>query len=246
MIKNSERNLMYSFVSPYRPNPLGGNCYSCIYCYIHSEIRGMKNWLPKLKSKYHGEFKLYPKVLDYMRTMKSEKDVFFCDTIDYLHKDNSDENIYEIWDTIRYNKNVNFISLSKNPKRYVELIEAIPKNMVIGFTCESDINYPHISNAPLQLDRIHEMYEVINQLELHNKKNKIFWSIEPILRFNYNQFSSHIRVMHPTYGIALGYDNHNHHLPEPRLSETLTLRDNLLNYGLRVFDKTLRKAWYEE
>lgn len=246
-MKNIDRNLMFSFVSQYRPNPLGGDCYGCIYCYIHSEKCGMKRWLPKLKKKYNGEFKLYPLVLKQIREMKSLKDVFFCDAIDYLHKDNPVENIYEIWEAIEYNHNVQFISLTKNPKRYNELIDSIPKNMIIGFTCESDVNYPDVSkDAPLQNDRILEMFEVVNQLEYYNMNNKIFWSIEPILKFNYYRFVDYIKELNPSYGCAMGYDNHKNKLPEPSLSDTEFLRNTLIEFGIRVFDKTYRKAWWEK
>ncbi len=244
-MKNSERNLMYNFVANERPNPLGGSCYGCIYCYIHGK-KGMKNWLPKLKEKYHGEFKLYDKVLKRIREIKSIKPVFFCDTIDYLHEENSDKNILEIWSCIWWNRDTEFISLTKNPKRYNDLIELVPSNVILGVTIESDIDYPYISDAPKQFDRIQEFLNLNNLLEYYNKKNKLFISIEPILKFNLYRFANILKEIKPEFGIAIGYDNHLHKLPEPSLNETLELRKILRDYEINIIDKTYRNAWWEK
>ncbi len=245
MIKNSERNLMYNFVHSERPNPLGGSCYDCIYCYIHGK-KGMKNWLPKLKEKYNGKFKLYKKPLNRIREIKSNKPVFFCDTIDYLHEKNEIRIILEIWSAIWWNHNIEFISLTKNPKRYNDLIEMIPSNIILGVTIESDIDYPYLSNAPKQFDRIQEILNLNNLMEYYNKKNKLFISIEPILKFNFHRFINILKEIKPEFGIAIGYDNHDNKLPEPSLNETLELRKILKDYGINVIDKTYRKAWWEK
>ncbi len=245
MIKNIERNLMYKFVDKYRPNPLGGDCYGCTYCYIHGK-KGMKYRFPHLMKKYSGEFKLYPLVLKNMFMKKIDKPCFFCDSIDHLHRNNSDENILEIWDVIRGNENTIFISLTKNPGRYNDLIEHIPKNMILGTTLESNLNYPFLSEAPLQEDRIKELITLVDMMEYYNINNDLFFSIEPILKFQFLRFRDIIKRINPKFGIAIGYDNHFHKLAEPSLKDTLALRNTLKRLGYNVIDKTLQKAWWEE
>ncbi len=244
MIKNTERNLMYRFVGKIRPNPLGGDCYGCIYCYIHGP-KGMRKRIPRLKEKYSGDFRLYPGKLKEMIKLKSDKPCFFCDSIDYLHRNNPDENVLEIWDAIKRNRNVIFISVTKNPGRYNNLIEYIPKNMILGFTLESNLSYPFISKAPDQQDRISELIALVDMMEYYNLKNELFASIEPVLKFELFRFRDIIKRINPKFGIAIGYDNHNNRLPEPSLKDTLALRDILKKEGFNVIDKTLRKAWWE-
>ena len=236
---------MYSFVSNKRPNPLGGDCYSCGHCYIHGS-KGMKNRFNHLKVKYSGEFKLYPHILDQIRNINSDKPVFFCDCIDYMHKDNSVDNILDIFYNIKRNKHDTlFLSVTKNPSRYIDLIKYLPRNMILGATIESNIDYSIYSDAPLQTKRIRYMKNLNYVLQKHGMNNLTFWSIEPVLKFDFDIFLDIIESCSPTYGVALGYDNHKYKMHEPSLSDTMALRMHLIGYGIRVFDKSLRKAWWE-
>jgi len=45
--------------------------------------------------------------------------------------------------------------------------------------------------------------------------------------------------------IYIGYDNYGNKLPEPPLSMVLRLINALRSHGITVYEKTLRKAWYE-
>lgn len=240
------KNLMYSFVADERPNPLGGKCYGCSYCYIHG-TKGMKIRFKHIRDKYSGEFRLYPKILERIRNIRNDKPVFFCDCIDYLHKDNTKENILDIFWHIKNNRHDTiFLSLTKNPIRYIEFIKHIPENMILGVTEESNINYPIYSNAPLQTDRMLAMTELNIVLDYNSMNNKTFWSIEPALMFDYNSFLEIIENCNPTYGVALGYDNHKHKLNEPPLKDILSLRKDLMYSGFKIIDKTIRKAWWEK
>ena len=240
------KELMYSFVSQKRPNPLGGKCYGCTYCYIHGH-KSMQNRFEHIRTKYSGRFRLYPHVLRQIINVKSDKPVFFCDCIDYMHEDNAVGNVIEILLTIKDNKHDTlFLSLTKNPSRYIELIDYIPRNMILGATIESNINHPIYSNAPLQTKRIEAMRDLNYELQNQGMNNLTFWSIEPILMFDLNEFLNIIERCSPTYGVAIGYDNHNHGLNEPSYKDTMGLRHHLITYNIRVIDKTLRKAWWEK
>jgi len=240
------KTLMFSFVADERPNPLGGKCYGCSYCYIHGR-KGMKIRFKRIRDKYSGDFRLYPKILERISNIRNDKPVFFCDCIDYLHKDNTDENIIEILEHIKNNRyNTIFLSLTKNPLRYSELLDSIPDNLILGVTIESNRNYPEISNAPLQFERIEDMLYIRGLLNLNDMNNKIFISIEPILSFDFYEFLNIIETINPTFGVAIGYDNHHNKLSEPELRDTLVLRKNLIASAFTVYDKTLRKAHWEK
>jgi hypothetical protein len=74
---------------------------------------------------------------------------------------------------------------------------------------------------------------------------KRFISIEPILDFDLDEFLEAIDDITPEFGVAIGYDNYNHHLPEPTLEKTMALIKGLEDAGIKVYRKTLRKAWNE-
>lgn len=229
------KNLMYDFVSEKRPNPIGGHCYDCTYCYIHGK-KGMKIRFPNLKMKYSGEFRLYQKVLN--KKYKKDELIFFCDCIDWLHKDMPIMITNKIIEWIKKSPKATFLSLTKNPDRYFQI--EIPSNLILGCTIESNINYPQYSKAPTQTNRLKDMM----LLERYSD-NKRFLSIEPILKFNFNEFLSYIEKINPNFGIAIGYDNHNNRLDEPTLKDTMSLRNILIRSGFNVIDKTLKKAWWE-
>ncbi|MBA7661645.1 hypothetical protein ES703_69665 [subsurface metagenome] len=130
--------------------------------------------------------------------------------------------------------------MTKNPARYLQIIENIPTNLILGCTIESDINYPQYSKAPTQSNRIKNMIKLEQ-----NSDNKRFLSIEPILKFNFDNFCDQIEEINPVYGVAIGYDNHHNKLDEPEFRDTLSLRNYLIRNGFNVIDKTLKKAWWE-
>ena len=46
--------------------------------------------------------------------------------------------------------------------------------------------------------------------------------------------------------MAVGYDNYNNKLPEPSLARTEILIKELEAQGVKVYRKTIRRAWDEE
>lgn len=231
---------MFDFVTITK-NPLGGDCYGCEYCYIHGK-RGMKVRFEHIRNKYSGEPKLYDSVLN--EKLKEYMLCFPCSSIDYLHPRVSTEMVFRIIEWFERNPNVLFLSLTKNPRRYLEFAEWIPINVILGATIESNINHPKYSKAPLRIERIKAMMDIAKERKLIN--NKRFMSIEPILHFDYELFLSHILQINPNFGIAIGYDNYHYKLQEPSLANTMLLRHRLIHYRFRIFDKTLRKAWWEK
>ena len=58
-----------------------------------------------------------------------------------------------------------------------------------------------------------------------------------------NYFPKRIKNVEPRF-VYVGYDNYGCKLPEPRLSETLWLIDELKRFTT-VRTKTIRRAWHE-
>lgn len=238
------KDLMFSFVDKKRPNPIGGKCYGCGYCYIHGK-KGMINRFPNMKKKYSGEFKLYPKILN-KELVNVVKPIFFCDCIDWLHEDMSNAIIARMLKWFRRYPNIEFLSLTKNPWGYHKIMSLIPDNLILGVTIESNRDYPKISNSPSQSERIELMIHLQDDLNTYEKKNKIFISIEPIMAFDFYEFHNAIEKIDPTFGIAIGYSNNSVKLIEPPLKDTMVLRKNLIHDHFKVYDKTLRKAHWEK
>lgn len=82
------------------------------------------------------------------------------------------------------------------------------------------------------------MFALSNQTKL-----PLFISIEPILEFDYG-FTKLLRSIH-SWAVAVGYDNYKHSLPEPELSKTLKLIEELEKFTI-VYRKTIKKAWWEK
>lgn len=238
------KSLMFDFVDKKRPNPIGGKCYGCTYCYIHGK-RGMVNRFPNIKKKYTRGFKLYPDIIN-KKLVNVVKPLFFCDCIDWLHIDMPNAIIARMLGWFNEYPDIEFLSLTKNPMGYHKIMPLIPDNLILGVTIESNRNYCGISNAPSQSERISLMIQLEDYLKCWNKKNKIFISIEPIMPFDFYEFHDAIERINPTFGVAIGYSNNSVKLFEPPLKDTMVLRKNLIYDQFKVYDKTLRKAHWEK
>ncbi len=175
------------------------------------------------------------------------------------------KDFWQVIDYCRKWKDRTFLIQSKNPVyflRYQEFISPlrIPDNVILGTTIETNkfslndcvkyysdyhedykefgiipqISYRGISKAPLPQYR----YEAM--LKLTCRK---FVTIEPILYFDLDVMLRWMKDIAPEF-IYIGYDNHNHKLPEPSLRKTQELI-NILRDVHDVREKTIRKAWYE-
>ncbi len=144
-----------------------------------------------------------------------------------------------------------FLLQSKNPAFFHNY--KFPKNVILGTTMESDmdtwystsnmthaksvIRYSDISKAPNNNDRFDAMYELSTRKVI---------TIEPILDFNIAPFHNAIFDLKPEW-VWIGYDSNpkRNHLPEPILEKTNDLINELIDVGISVRQKLIRKAWYE-
>ena len=236
---------MFSFITE-TWNPLAGECpHRCVYCWARrlSKRLDMK--------KYQGDFRLIEKEL--RRQFKSGEFVFVCDMIDLFASDVPIKHVKRILEHIGKFPETTFLLQTKNPRGYYPFLafNDIPENAILGVTVESNRSwfdtpskikdYSDISIAPQPIIRLAFLKRIRDTFP----HRRIFLSVEPILDFNLETFVTTIKIIKP-WGVAIGYDNYGCKLPEPPLEKTLKLISKLEDIGIKVYRKTLRKAWYEK
>ena len=238
-------------------NPVPGCTHNCVYCYARKLAQTRLKHFPQYR-----DFK--PKLVEgALRKIPTKGPIFVNDMGDLFCDGVKDEWILRVLGAIETHcleiqrrKGINaelpqFYFLTKNPIRYYEFLNRLKQlndnfgNIVLGITIETDLDYSslyqHVSDAPSPVARLY--------VAKHLRKlwpGKLFFSIEPILRFS-NAFPRKIAEAKPDW-VYIGYDNHKNQLDEPRLEDTEFLIWALEDvHRIRVIKKpTIRKAWYEE
>ena len=231
-----QKNRMFPFITD-TCNPLGGHCiHGCIYCWSQS-TKGLVNRFNM--QKYRGQPTLYKKELQ--SRWKPNSFIFLCDMLDAFADDVPIENILAMLEIPRNNVESQFLLSTKNPIRYLDVLEKIPRNCVLGLTIEHNLKQANISYAPQPFWRLFSMGTVVHK---DNGGHKVFCAIEPILKFELDRFVESIKRLNP-WAVAVGYDNYHHKLPEPCLADTKELIGELEKFTV-VYRKSLRKAWWEK
>ena len=150
-----------------------------------------------------------------------------------------DEWIEAVLDRVRRFPHTQFLFLTKNPERYRDFVSKMHENAILGATIETNRDNLYverrISYAPLPSSR----YIAMKELRWPYK----FISIEPILDFDLEIFTSWLRDIAPRL-VYIGYDNYDWRLPEPPLSKTMKLVEELRKIT-KVELKSMRRAWHE-
>jgi len=216
-------------------NPVGGKCgFGCVYCWSMAE--------GGLVDRFHMEkYRGAPRLVE--REMKSTfRDgafVFVQDMSDLFSPTVPTEIILRVLHRIAQFPKARFLLLTKNPRRYLGLLKEIPQNCTLGATVESNRNYPEISHAPLQSDRLDALAAVIRA-----SNHLSFLSMEPVMDFDL--VFSDILLDMGVHAVAVGYDNYGHHLKEPNLDKVRSLIADLQSSTVVVYTKTMRPSWTEE
>lgn len=141
--------------------------------------------------------------------------------------------IFAVIEAMKQSPDAMFFLETKNPARYLEFIDYLPKNVILSTTIETNRNY-NVSSAPSPEARYLAMKEIALLARF-----KIHISIEPIMDFGLDVLVKMMREINP-FLVSVGYDNWNCHLPEPPLEKTMELIRQLEQFT-KVERKTLRE-----
>lgn len=225
--------------------------HSCIYCYVNyiAKRYNLQDYLQSNGRPILKEERLH-------QNFPRNGLVFVCDMCDLFTWKVPDTYILKIFEIIHKHSRTRFLLLTKNPARYISLLETygneiFSQNMIFGATIETDndeLYQKHkISRALPPTQRLHHLKTFLSKIELDRKHAWI--SIEPIIDFTSPQtFAEKILTLldhTDKLTVYVGYDNYDilkrHNIPEPSTEKTLELTDMLKQHGVEVRLKTIRK-----
>jgi len=224
-------------------NPITGCRFLCKYCWAR---RLVESRLKKPTKKYAEGFKTKLHLGELKRKFKPGELVFVSDVGDMWGPWVPDEWIMKVLEVVRKHPKTTFLFLTKNPRRYVDFRDVLKglDNVVLGATIETDDTWRYLQwklqdgfEAPAPDARFAAM------MGLRWAGFRLMVSVEPILDFT-PFFPGRIAELEPEF-VYVGYDNYNNRLPEPPLRKTYMLIKTLREHGIVVYEKTLRKAWWE-
>lgn len=227
---------MFPFITDTR-NPVRFKCpHECSYCWS----QGKKGFVERLDIRGYQRqpsLDLLNEINPLVPIPKGEY-IFLCDMLDLFAEAVPEDVIRKVLQIPKNNPHAKFLLLTKNPDRYRRLLLAIPQNCVCGATIETTEDTAQFSKAPPPWERYDALYNVGAM-----GFPETFVSIEPIMNFLRGHMLGWLLTIPNLKSVAVGYDNYNHHLPEPPLHKTLNLIEGLEASGITVYRKTLREAW---
>lgn len=212
--------------------PISGLCpYCCLYCYNRYQalFRG-------LTTKHQ---------IDINEPMLNWSIIYTGVFTDIFSNAIPDKMLHAIFQRIYASPRQTFVFSTKNPKRYVDLIDYLPANASYTTTIESDIAYPWLSSAPSPEERLCWLGILRDKSpSIHLEVN-----VQPILPFNLEKFSQALIAIKPNL-VRIDFDQRTiklknlmplkvRHLPEPsraqawKLAQTLMKNHILVGYNFK-------------
>lgn len=200
---NIAKGNMYSFVT-HTWNVIKGKCFhNCDYCYMKVfKLNGTKFDEKELKT-----------------DLGKDNFIFVGSSNDMWSKNIPDEWIVKVLNYCKQFDN-KYLFQSKDPTRFLEFMDDMPSNIVLGTTIESNRGFPQMGAAPKIEVRKNAMIR-LTELGYHTMV-----TIEPIMDFDLQELSSIIRKIMPDW-VNIGADSKNHNLPEPSGEKINLLIDDL-------------------
>lgn len=206
---------MYDFVT-HTWNPVKGKCmHECSYC--------------NLREFNLKDVRLVEKEFE---DLGKDKVIFVGSATDLFADNIPDDWIMRVFDHCEAHPENKYLFQSKNTNRLLKLVKKFPKNSMIGTTVESDIHYKNImGKAEYPIIRLADMSQI------KRLGREVFITIEPILDFDLDKFSSCLIMIKPDF-INIGADSKNHNLPEPTRAKVLDLINKLKEHKIKINKKT--------
>ncbi|MHA1608000.1 MAG: DUF5131 family protein [Candidatus Freyarchaeota archaeon] len=222
-----KRSRMFRFVAE-TWNPLVGCEFRCVYCWARRMAK-------RLRHKCNRCYYFVPHVhFERLRTrFKSRGVVFVCDMADIFSPSFQPMDIRPVLFKMAMNKKVTFLIETKNPSRYFEFLEELPRNVIISTTIETNRVYPKtVSRAPSTLERFKAF------LGIPWERKHV--SIEPIMDFDMSALTTMMARIEPET-VSVGYDNYGVlrrlGIPQPEKKKYQRLVEELKSFT-KVEDKT--------
>jgi DNA repair photolyase len=218
-LKKSVGN-MYPWVT-HTHSHLGGECpHHCAYCYVNNPRFGRP-------ARYTGELRLIAKEFG---VKYGEGKSIFVENCNDLFADAVPRGfISDVLTHCRAFPKNEYIFQSKNPGRMWDFLSAMPENVLLGTTIESNRWHTVMGNAPAPLTRVQGVHR------LHQNGKRVFVTIEPILDLDVDVMVSWL------YGevvfVNIGADSKGHGLPEPDGAKVLELVSKLQANGIEIRKK---------
>lgn len=225
-------------------NPITGCRHECIYCWSR---RMVERFLKRTKKYRDVGFEPAFHECELSVRFRPGELVFVSDMGDMFGEWVPREWILRVLEHISKFPKTRFLLLTKNPKRFLEFIDAIPGNCILGATIETNLDDVYkayrISKAPPPSERIKAMRRVRGVW-----KGEIWISIEPILLFDEGLYYAMIEISPDV--IYVGWDNYawreGIELPEPRVEHALKLVELLRESGFKVICKPTNRSKIRE
>lgn len=197
-------------------NPLAGECpHKCTYCYVENS----KNRLPAHMAKYSGKPRLHDRAMK--ESLGKQKTIFVCSCNDLFADGVSNEIIIEVLKRCRQYPNNQYLFQTKNPERLRDFTEHYPHDSIFGITLETNRTNT-CSKAPFQLKRANDFVRFIEEVFEPDGTWKFMVSIEPVMAFDYDTFSTWINTIAPDF-VSIGADSKNNGLKEPSYDDIKSL-----------------------
>jgi len=195
---NKQTGNMYPFVT-HTWNPIRGRCpHDCSYCYM--------------KGFNVGEYRLVEKELE--TNLGRGNYIFVGSSTDAWVAD-----VNWVLKTLRHCRSYplnRYLFQSKDPARFIQFVEFLPPECVLGTTIETNRDY-EVTQAPTPEARM---------LAMCGFSLPKMVSIEPIMDFDLDILVDWIIQINPQF-VSIGADSKRHNLPEPSSDKVLVLIEEL-------------------